>query len=76
MIAYCNMHTNTKTWMCAPSVKLHGTRKGCQNEGTKTRGGPIKVIWYFPIAPRVHRLLQLQVSQVVVGMAKSVRKIQ
>ena len=26
------------------------------DEGTKTRGGPVKVIWYFPIAPRVHRL--------------------
>ena len=26
------------------------------DEGTKTRGGPVKVIWYFSIAPRVHRL--------------------
>jgi hypothetical protein len=23
--------------------------------GRKTRGGPIKVVWYFPIAPWVHR---------------------
>ena len=30
MIAYCTMETNTKTWMRAPSVKLHGTRKGRQ----------------------------------------------
>ena len=28
MIACCTMETNTKTWMCAPSVKLHDTRKG------------------------------------------------
>jgi hypothetical protein len=30
MIAYCTVETNTKTWMRAPSVKLHGTRKGRQ----------------------------------------------
>ena len=30
MIAYCTMEKNTKTWTSAPSVKLHGTRKGRQ----------------------------------------------
>ena len=30
MIAYCTVETNTKTWMCALSVKLHGSRKGRQ----------------------------------------------
>ena len=28
MIAYCTVEKNTKTWISAPSVKLHGTRKG------------------------------------------------
>jgi hypothetical protein len=28
MIVYCTVETNTKTWMCASSVKLHGTSKG------------------------------------------------
>ena len=28
--AYCTMEKNTKTWTSAPSVKLHGTRKGRQ----------------------------------------------
>ena len=31
-------------------------KEGPSDEGTKTRGGPVKVVWYFPIAPRVHRL--------------------
>ena len=30
MIAYYTMEKNTKTWTSAPSVKLHGTRKGRQ----------------------------------------------
>ena len=30
MIAYCTIEMNTKTWMRAPSVKLHGIRKGYQ----------------------------------------------
>ena len=30
MIAYCTVEKNTKTWTSAPSVKLHGTRKGRQ----------------------------------------------
>ena len=30
--------------------------QGSLDEGTKTRGGPVEVVWYFPIAPRVHRL--------------------
>ena len=30
MIAYCTMEKNTKTWISAKSVKLHGTRKGRQ----------------------------------------------
>jgi hypothetical protein len=31
-------------------------KEGPSDEGTKTRGGPIKVIWYFPIALWVRRL--------------------
>ena len=30
MIAYCTVEKNTKTWTSAPSVKLHGIRKGRQ----------------------------------------------
>ena len=30
MIAYCTVEKNTKSWTSAPSVKLHGIRKGRQ----------------------------------------------
>ena len=31
-------------------------KEGPSDEGIKTREGLVKVIWYFSIAPRVHRL--------------------
>ena len=39
-----------------PKCEAPQYKEGPSDEGTKTRGGPIKVVWYFPIAPRVHRL--------------------
>jgi hypothetical protein len=39
-----------------PKCEAPRYKEGPSNEGTKTRGGPVKLIWYFPIAPRVHRL--------------------
>ena len=39
-----------------PKCEAPRYKEGPLDEGTKTRGGPIKVIWYFPIAPQVHRL--------------------
>ena len=39
-----------------PKCEAPWYKEGSSDEGTKTRGGPIKVVWYFPIAPRVHRL--------------------
>ena len=39
-----------------PQCKALRYKEGPSNDGTKTRGGPVKVVWYFPIAPRVHRL--------------------
>ena len=39
-----------------PKCEAPRYKEGPSDEGTKTRGGPIKVIWYFSIAPRVHRL--------------------
>jgi hypothetical protein len=39
-----------------PKCKAPRYKQGPSNQGSKTRGGPIKVVWYFPIAPRVHRL--------------------
>jgi hypothetical protein len=56
MIAYFTIETNTKTWMRAPKCEAPRYKEGPSDEGTKTRGGPVKVIWYFPIASRVHRL--------------------
>jgi hypothetical protein len=40
MIAYCTVETNTKTWMHAPSVKLHGTRKGRQMRVSRSEEVP------------------------------------
>ena len=39
-----------------PKCEAPRYKEGPSDEGTKTRGGPVKVVWYFPIAPRVHRL--------------------
>ena len=39
-----------------PKCEAPWYKEGPSDEGTKTRGGPVKVVWYFPIAPRVHRL--------------------
>ena len=39
-----------------PKCEALRYKEGSSDEGTKTRGGPVKVIWYFPIALRVHRL--------------------
>ena len=38
-----------------PKYEAPWYKEGLSDEGTKTRGGPIKVVWYFPIALRVHR---------------------
>ena len=39
-----------------PKCEAPQYMEGPSDEGTKTREGPIKVVWYFPIALRVHRL--------------------
>jgi hypothetical protein len=39
-----------------PKCEAPRCKEGLLDEGTKTRGGPVKVVWYFPIAPQVHRL--------------------
>ena len=39
-----------------PKCEAPWYKEGPLDEGTKTRGALIKVVWYFPIAPRVHRL--------------------
>jgi hypothetical protein len=39
-----------------PKCEVPRYKEGLSIEGTKTRGGPVKVVWYFPIAPRVDRL--------------------
>jgi hypothetical protein len=39
-----------------PKCEAPRYKEGLSAEDTKTRGGPVKVVWYFPIAPRVHRL--------------------
>jgi hypothetical protein len=39
-----------------PQCKAPWYKEGPSNDGTKTRGGTVRVVWYFPIAPRVHRL--------------------
>ena len=39
-----------------PKCEAPRYKEGPSDEATKTRGGPVKVVWYFPIAPRVHRL--------------------
>jgi hypothetical protein len=39
-----------------PKCKAPWYKEGPSADGTKTRGGPVKVVFYFPITPRVHRL--------------------
>ena len=39
-----------------PKCEAPWYKEGPSDEGTKTRGGLVKVVWYFPIAPLVHRL--------------------
>jgi hypothetical protein len=39
-----------------PKCKAPRYKEGPSDEGTKTRGGPVKVVWYFSIVLRVHRL--------------------
>jgi len=39
-----------------PKCETPQYKEGPSDEGTKTRGGPVKVVCYFSIAPRVHRL--------------------
>ena len=39
-----------------PRCKAPWYKEGPSNEGSKTIGGPVKVVWYFPIALWVHRL--------------------
>jgi hypothetical protein len=39
-----------------PKCEAPRYKEGSSDEGTKTRGGSIKVVWYFPIAPWVHKL--------------------
>ena len=34
-----------------PKCEALWYKEGPSDEGTKTRGGPMKVVWYFPIAP-------------------------
>ena len=55
MIAYCEAPQYKDLDKC-PKCKAPQYKEGPSDEGTKTRGGPVKVVWYFPIAPRVHRL--------------------
>jgi len=39
-----------------PTCEAPQYKEGSSDEGTKTREGPMKVVWYFSVAPRVHRL--------------------
>jgi hypothetical protein len=39
-----------------PKCEAPRYKEGPSDEGAKTRGGPVKVLWYFPIASQVHRL--------------------
>jgi hypothetical protein len=39
-----------------PKCEAPRYKEGPSDKDTKTRGGPVKVVWYFPIAPRMHRL--------------------
>ena len=39
-----------------PKCEAPRYKQGPLDEGTKIRGGPVKVVWYFPIVPLVHRL--------------------
>ena len=53
-ILYCG--DEYKDFDVCPKCEAPRYKEGPSDEGTKTRGGPVKVIWYFPIAPWVHRL--------------------
>ena len=39
-----------------PKCEAQRYKEGPSDKGTKTGGGPMKVVWYFHIAPWVHRL--------------------
>ena len=38
-----------------PKCEAPWYKEGPLDEGTKTRGGPVKVVWYFPIAVALAR---------------------
>ena len=60
-----------------PKCEAPQYKEGLSDEGTKTRGGPVKVVWYFPIAPGCIGCLHVQSQpSCCAGMVKSVRKIQ
>jgi hypothetical protein len=48
-ILYCG--DEYKDLDVCPKCEVSRYKEGPLDEGTKTRGGPIKVVWYFPIAP-------------------------
>ena len=56
MIVYCTVKKKYKDLDKCPKCEAPRYKEGPLDECTKTRGGPIKVVWYFPIALRVHRL--------------------
>ena len=43
------------------------------DEGIKTREGPVKVVWYFPIAPRVHTLFASTKSAKLLRLAVKIQ---
>ena len=45
-----------------PMCKTPRYKDGPSTDGSKTRGGPRKVVWYFPIAPRIRRLFACEKS--------------
>jgi hypothetical protein len=53
-ILYCG--DEYKDLDACPKCEVPRYKEGPSEEGTKTRGGPINVVWYFPIAPQLHRL--------------------
>ena len=48
-ILYCG--DEYKDLDACPKCEAPWYKEGPLDKGTKTRGGPVKVIWYFPIAP-------------------------
>ena len=48
-ILYCG--DEYKDLDACPNCKAPWYKERPSNEGTKTRGGPVMVVWYFPIAP-------------------------